>query len=234
MRLERLDIIRGIAIFLMVIFHLNYSLVNIFNSQILELPANIWFYIWRISALLFIIIAGISFVLAENKYKIKIIKKYIKVSIFLWIIAFFISLSTLLFFPEQYIRFWIIHFFSLSFLLLLLFRKFKYYNIILWLWIIIYGFYFISIVEVKYLYFLGFVYPWFNSADFYPILPYFWVMLLWYWIWTYLLNNNLLHILRWSSISNIFKKFFIYIWKKSLLIYIIHQPIIIGVLYLFF
>ena len=130
MRLERLDIIRGIAIFLMVIFHLNYSLVNIFNSQILELPANIWFYIWRISALLFIIIAGISFVLAENKYKIKIIKKYIKVSIFLWIIAFFISLSTLLFFPEQYIRFWIIHFFSLSFLLLLLFRKFKYYNII--------------------------------------------------------------------------------------------------------
>lgn len=130
MRLEKLDILRGIAILLMVVFHLNFSLVNIFNVEILNISESLWFYIWKISALLFIFVSWISFFLAEQKYKNKIILKYLKVSAILWIIALLISLSTYIFFPDLYIRFWIIHFFALSFLLMLFFRKFKYFNLI--------------------------------------------------------------------------------------------------------
>ena len=79
MRLEKLDVFRAIAIVLMVIFHVNYSLVYIFNIDILNFSKIFWFIEGKISAFLFIFIAGFSFFLAEKKYKNKIIKKYFKV-----------------------------------------------------------------------------------------------------------------------------------------------------------
>jgi len=242
MRLQKLDIFRGVAILLMVVFHINYSLLNIFNIDALNFSELFWFIEGRISALLFIFIAWISFLLAEKKYWNKIIKKYFKVVFILWIIAWLISLSTFLFFPEQYIRFGIIHFFALSFLLMLLFRIFNYYNLLFWIIFIIYWFYFIPVIDNQYLYFLWFMYNWFHSADYYPILPYFWIMLLWYSSGLCLYNKNKLNIFKLKPYSNkfIFKKVFIilnnffeYIWKKSLIIYLIHQPIIIFIIYLF-
>lgn len=232
MRYEKLDILRWIAIILMVFFHLNYSLVNIFNINILNFSNTYWFIEWKISALLFIFITWISFLLAEKKYEDKIIKEYFKKSFILWIIAWLISLFTFLFFTEQYIRFWIIHFFALSFLLILFFRKLKYYNILLWWLIIIYGLYFIPVIQSKYFYFLWFTYFWFKSADYYPLLPYFWVMLFWYSFALFLSNRNKLKILKLQSKKNIIYSIFEYIWKKSLIIYLIHQPIIILIIYL--
>lgn len=231
MRLEKLDMFRWIAIVLMIIFHFNYSLVNIFNIQILNISEIYWFYIWKISALLFIFISWISFFLAEKKYWNKIILKYIKVSIVLWIIAVWISFTTLIFFPEQYIKFWIIHFFAVSFLLMLFFRKLSYYNLLISILIIIFGFYFIPIINNEYFYFLWFTYPWFKSADFYPIIPYFWFMLAWYVFTLFLLQNNKLHIFKFKSHKNIIYFVFEYIWNKSLIIYLIHQPIIILLIY---
>lgn len=232
MRLQKLDILRWIAILLMVLFHLNYSLVNLFNIDLLNISEYFWFIIWKISVILFIFISWISFFLAEKKYLNKIILKYIKVSFILWVIAWWISLSTLLFFSEQYIRFWIIHFFSVSFLLILFFRKLKYYNLIFWIIIIVYGFYFIPIINSEYYYFLWFTYSWFKSADFYPLLPFFWIMLLWYTFWLFLSDRGLLDIFKTKSTNNIVSNIFEYMWKKSLLIYLLHQPIIILMLYL--
>lgn len=233
MRLEKLDILRWIAIILMVIFHLNYSLVHIFKYDVLNFSDTFWFIIWKIAVLLFIFIAGISFFLAENKYGDKIIKKYLKVSLYLWIIAWIISISTYLFSEKLYIRFWIIHFFALSFLLMLLFRRLRYYNILLWIIIIVYGVYFLPIIENKYLYFLWFMYPWFVSSDYYAIFPYFWVMLLGYSFALYLNKIDKLDIFKLKSRKNIFYKNLEYLWKKSLIIYLIHQPIIIWFIYLY-
>lgn len=233
MRLEKLDILRWIAIVLMVIFHINYSLLYIFNNNILNFSTSFWFIIWKISVILFIFIAGISFFLAEKKYWDKIIAKYIKISLLLWWIAWMISLFTYTFFIEQFIRFWIIHFFALSFLLILIFRKFEYYNILFWFIIIVYGIFFIPIIENKHLYWLWFEYIWFKSADYYPIFPYFWIMLLWYAFSMYLDKIDKLSIFKLNSWKNTFYKTLEYLWKKSLIIYLIHQPIIIWFLYIY-
>lgn len=232
MRLEKLDILRGLSILLMVIFHLNYSLVNFFGIQIMNFSEIFWLIIWKLSAIWFIIISWISFFLAEKKYWNKILKKYLKVSFVLWILALIISLSTFLLVPEQYIRFWIIHFFAMSFLLMLAFRYLKYYNLLFSVLIIIFWFYFTSVFQSELLYFLWFTYPWFKSADFYPILPYFWFMLIWYVLALFLWDKNKLDLLKLKSKEIVINTFLTYIWNKSLIIYIVHQPIIIGFIYI--
>ena len=76
MRIERLDILRGVAIVMMVVFHLNYSLVNIFSIDILNFSDNFWYIVGKSSAILFIVIAGFSFFLSEKKSPEKIVRKY--------------------------------------------------------------------------------------------------------------------------------------------------------------
>jgi len=78
MRLQRLDILRGTAIVLMVVFHLNYSLVNIFGIESLNFSELLWYILGKIAALGFMTIAGISFSLAEKKYGKNIWEKYWK------------------------------------------------------------------------------------------------------------------------------------------------------------
>ncbi|MDD3144968.1 MAG: heparan-alpha-glucosaminide N-acetyltransferase [Candidatus Gracilibacteria bacterium] len=234
MRLEKLDVLRGVAVILMIFFHINYSLVNIFNINLLNFSEIFWVILGKISVFLFIFISGIGFFLAEKKYKNEINIKYIKISCILGIIAGFISLITyFLFDGEQFIKFGIIHFFSLSFLILLIFRKFKLYNLLFGTVILIYGFYFIPIIKNEYLYFLGFMYPGFNSADYYPLLPYFGVILYGYTLALLLNKINKFDIFILKNKKNILINFIGYLGKKSLIVYLIHQPIIILVIYIF-
>ncbi len=234
MRLEWLDITRWIAIIFMILFHFNYSLVNIFNINTLNFSEYFWVILWKISVFLFIFISWIWFFLAEKKYGKNINLKYIKVSIILWVISLFISLITYFIFSgSQFIKFWIIHFFSISFLLLLIFRKFKFYNLLFWSIILIYGFYFIPIIKSEYFYFLWFMYPWFKSADYYPIFPYFWIMLYWYTFALFLEKIDKFKLLKIKNKDNIINIILWYLWRKSLIIYLIHQPIIILFLYIF-
>ncbi len=229
-RYEYIDVLRGIAIVLMIVFHLNYSLVHIFWIEFLNLSEIFWYILWNISALGFIFISGISFFLAEKKYGKGILKKYWKYSMILVVLAGMISFITYFFFPEEYIRFGILHFFALSFFLLPFFSIFRYLNGLIWISIIIYGVLFIPIVENKYLFFLWFTYPWFSSSDYYPLFPYFWVLLLGYILGLFLQKQGKFSIFHKVGESNSLEIALEYIWKKSLLVYLIHQPIIIAVI----
>ena len=232
MRYEKLDIFRWIAILLMIIFHINYSLSDIFSIDFLNFSEIFRFLLWKIWVLLFISISWISFFLAEKKYWNKIYKKYLKYSIFLWIISFFITLFTYIFFKEQFIAFGILHFFSLSFLLIIFFRKLKYWNFLLGIIIILIPVFFTMETNLHYLFFLWFIYPSFYSADFYPIIPYFWVFLLSYSSSIFLDNKQALWKIFWWKHTWIINKFLKFMWKNSLVIYLIHQPIIIFIIYL--
>jgi len=114
----------------MVLFHFNYSLVNIFGIEILNFSEIFWYILGKIAAIGFISIAGMSFFLAGQKYGKKVKEKYWKYSIVLALLSGVISLGTYIFFPEEYIRFGILHFFALSFFLLPFFARFRYWNIL--------------------------------------------------------------------------------------------------------
>lgn len=238
MRFQKLDILRWLAILLMIIFHINYSLLNIYWIKFLNFSEIFWFIIWKISVLLFITISWISFFLAEKKYSSKkdnkksISKKYFKYSLFLWFISLVITFWTYFILRSQTILFWIIHFFSISYLLILFFRRFKYFNIIIWLIIILIPFFVSMKTNSHYLFFLWFLYPWFNSSDFYPIFPYFGIFLISYWISIFLDKKWFLEKIFWWQNNWMISTSLEYIWKRSLLVYLIHQPIIILIIYL--
>ncbi len=232
MRLERLDIFRGFAIVLMILFHLNYSLVHIFNSEILNISESFWYLLGRVSALSFIFTAGFSYFLAERKYADTVKIKYLKYSFILAIFAGTISIGTYILFPEQFIAFGIIHFFALSFFFLPWITKLWYGVFFLGGSIIIYGISFIPIVQNPFLFPFGFRTIDFYSADYYPLFPYFWVLLLGYVCWLLAEKYALLHFLHISRNTYFWEKLLIYLGKKSLLLYLIHQPIVIGVVYI--
>lgn len=232
MRLQRLDMFRGVAILLMVLFHINYSLVNIFGIEFFNFSELFWYIVGKISAIGFIFIAGISLFLAGKKYGISVWKKYFKYGFILAVLASLISWVTYFVFPDQYIRFWILHFFALSFFLLPFFSGLWYWNILLAGGIIIYGIYFLPIVENPYFYWIGFKYPWFTSADYYPLIPYFWVLLWGYSFALILERYQKLGIFQTWWKQHFPGKFLSKTGKYSLLIYILHQPIIIGLIFI--
>jgi uncharacterized membrane protein len=150
----------------------------------------------------------------------------------LWIIGILITLFTYIFIREQIILFGILHFFSISFFIIIFFRKLRYWNLLIWIIIILIPIFFDMIISYNYLFFLWFIPDTFYSADFWPLIPYFWIFLLSYTISLFLYEKKILQkILSWE------KEWFIYnflkfMWKHSLIIYLIHVPIIISFIYL--
>lgn len=235
LRYQYFDILRWIAIVLMVLFHLNYSLVHIFESEILNISDSFWYILGKISALGFINISGASYYLASQKYSNKkLTKKYIHYSLILALCAGSITLVTAVFIPSQIILFGILHFFALSFLLLpfITRTKLRIYIIMLFLWI----FYFLTQETVNswFLFPAWFVPKGFYSADYYPLIPYFGVILLWF-LWAeFLAKKNLIHFFHISREMTLWEKILSQAGKHSLLIYLIHQPVILTVLFLIF
>lgn len=218
-RVTELDFFRWIALLLMVYFHLIRSMSELYGYDIIY---STWvnFYIGKISAILFILISGIVFTFGKFN-----LKRFLLLAG----IALAISAATYFYNSDYVIVFGIIHFFALSSLLAIVFKKINTYAILIIWMAIIRAWPWIGSISANsdYLLFIWVVSKWFQSADFYPLIPRFGVYLLGMWISKIFYTNK----------RNIFWKIFNvwpinFVGRNTLLIYLIHQPIIILVLYL--
>ncbi len=231
-RLEVIDIIRALAIILMISFHVYYLWKNIFWYSDILFSQQIWYYIWKISAILFFTIAWISYFFANQKYKSKTKNKYLKKSILLWFIALLISLFTYIFFPDQLIVFWVLHFFAISFIILPYFLVLnKILQIIIFIILVIIKYIILKDTSFLFSFVIWITWENFFSADYYPLIPYFFIIVLGYYLWIII---NKFKLKKYLSIKKDYKivKILHKIWKNSLLIYIIHQPIIFIIFYI--
>lgn len=218
-RIWELDFLRGIALIFMVYFHVIYDLREFFNYPV-SYASGINFYIGKASALLFMLISGISCSLSKNN-----INRGLKVLG----AALIITIATHLYNPDYGVKFGILHFLGISMLFYPLFSKInKYILIILGTAIILLGSFLSKVtVTVDYLFPIGLTSSSFISSDYYPLIPWFGVFL----YGTAL--GNLLYTKRQSLFTislenNMISK----AGRKTFLLYLVHQPLIILMLFL--
>lgn len=217
-RIWEIDLFRTIAIILMVIFHLIFDLNNFAGLKI-NYMSGFWHWEGKASALLFIFLAGISSGFSRNT-----VKRGIKVLTF----AMVITAATFIFYREQYIRFGILHLLGTCMVLFPLLKKIN--NEVLFIGAMAAAFAAIPVENITTgtgLFLpVGIMYNGFTTLDYYPLFPYISVFML----------GVLVYKLHYYKKQSFLKldyenKYISIISKKSLAIYLIHQPVLIALIF---
>ena len=234
-----LDELRGTAVILMIIYHTLYSMTFIFNIEEIY-PAMRAVYPYEpIIPIIFITVCGIvcSFSRSNLKRGIKI-----------FLIAIVITLITYIAIPSQVIIFGVLHFLGLSLILCPLLQKpMKKINcktgtlISIFLFILFYNVPkgYIGILpypniklpsvlyESYFMSFLGFPSESFESSDYFPIIPHIFLFIFGMFAGEFISSHKIPDFMYRKNIP-----FLDFIGKHALIIYIVHQPLIIGILYI--
>jgi len=215
-RFWEIDFTRGIALVMMLVsnfvtdlqFFANYAAFSLF-----------WWWLARITAFIFVFLVGISLNISYNKAKKEgtaNFSKFLKRGLFIFGLGLLITVVTYFTIPQAYIRFGVLHLIGLSIILAYPFMKLK-RGASLWAGL--------SLIVIG----LLLPQPSFVSVDYFPLLPWFGVVLcglyfgkLWYAKGER--KFNLKH-----ELSK--KNPICFLGRNTLWIYLIHQPIFIGILH---
>jgi uncharacterized membrane protein len=227
-RFWEIDFARGLAVILMIVFNYSFAL-SYLSIYIFSHGWIYWTLFPRFVASLFISIAGLSLTLFYNQTKDH--KKIISRGLKIFGLGLLITAVTFLTFPESFIIFGILHLIGISIIFGSLFLRFNKLNLFLGLLIIALGFYLQNFsFNFPWLLWLGFAPNNFYTFDYFPILPWFGVFLLGMFFGNLLYWNGK----RSFKIKDLSKTYFArlssFIGRHSLIIYLLHQPLLILVL----
>ncbi|MBF0297868.1 MAG: DUF1624 domain-containing protein [Oligoflexia bacterium] len=216
-RLPLLDIYRGVAIIFMIIFHsiFDLTILNLISNK--ALSENYWFYFPRLIVIMFLICVGAGINITHKK-KFKSKKFFMRLAL----IAFWaatVSIATFFIFHNQWIKFGMLHVIAISSLLAIPFINKPIISLL-------------SAIIILILFFIiipnQLTFPpseWApHSLDYIPIYPWFSAVL----IGIFLEHIGFFRI----RIAPNSLKFVQLLGQHSLIIYIIHQPLIYGTLYI--
>lgn len=229
-RFWELDFLRGIAIIMMVIFHLLWDL-NYFNFLEISLYTGFWGYFQKATAGLFLFLVGVVLTISYNRRKENSVQKFLKRGLLVFGAGLILTIFTLIAFPEQFIYFGILHLIGVSIILSIPLINRKYLNLVVGLIIISLGtFVNLFSLKVPYMVWLGLDMPT-QTLDFFPVIPWFGVVLLGLFAGNMLYENGARKIeIQKEEPKNL--GFIGFLGKNSLLIYFIHQPILFTMIYI--
>lgn len=234
-RFWEIDFLRGLAIIMMIIYHLFYDL-DFFNVYNINIIYGFWWYFARTTAAMFILLVGISLTLSYSRLrsrnpKSNLYPRYLRrgLRIFSW--GLIITLMTWIFLREGFVIFGVLHLIGISIILAYPFLKLRSLNLLIGVIFISIGIYLKNFTfSSSWWIWLGLTPHNFYTVDYFPIFPWFGVILIGVFIGN-LLYPNYTRKFNLFNISNFsFIRLFCFLGRHSLLIYLIHQPILIMLL----
>lgn len=239
-RYHLLDALRGFAIYHVIIFHFLYDVYVVYGLQP-DWPYQTWVQLWQRNGCgLFVLVSGMVFALGRNTFKR---------GLQLQILGLVITLVTVFFAPNEAIYYGILTFFGSAMWLTLLLK-----NLLLCVPAVagmlasVVCYILTKDIAAGYAKFFGqkvFTFPtWlyqdafailgfhsnnFYSADYVPWLPHIFVFWFGIYLFAWMRANDLTHLLCRGNY-----KIFTFPGTHSLEIYILHQPVLMGLCYLIF
>ena len=234
--MAEIDCLRGIAILLMIAYHVAFDL-NYLGIQAMPLDQTPLMLLQRITVFIFVFVAGIALSLSYSRSAAlpfyALLKKQLKRTAFLGTVAAAITIATLICPGDGFIAFGIIHFLAVATILSLAFKnlspktQFALAAIIAVTGLAANQ----TIVQTPFLFWLGLPFPSFHSLDYFPILPWFSIILVGMATGTLLYPHRQPRFaLPSCAITAAPAAFLQLLGRNSLVIYLAHQPIIIGLL----
>ncbi|MFH0970418.1 MAG: heparan-alpha-glucosaminide N-acetyltransferase [Candidatus Diapherotrites archaeon] len=226
-RIVFFDFLRGLAVLGMILFHFFFDL-NYFNVLEISIHTGAWFWFARIIAGMFVFLAGITIPLAFNRKGKNVTTYLLRRGLFLIGLGGIITLVTYFLFPAYTIWFGILHFLGAGMILSIPFAQHPRVAIGIGTIVLLIG---IGLSLTPSLFsfphWIG-IFPFiFTTFDYFPLLPWFGLMLLGmgfghYWYKRYGRVGECFFLTRQSA------SIIAWLGRKSLLIYLIHQPILVG------
>ncbi len=226
------DVLRGLAIVLMIVYHFTFDL-NYFHQVRVDFYNDpFWLGFRALIVSLFLGLVGVSLYLATRRGLDR--RRYLRRLGMVAGCAALVSLGSYLVFPRSMIYFGILHFIAVASVLALPMVRFHWLNLVLGLALLALG--------------LGVQHPLFDhpalhwvglmthkpiTEDYVPLLPWLGVVLLGIFAGRLLYREPLPAVARWHS-EHPLPRLLALGGRHSLLIYMVHQPLLFGVLGLIF
>jgi uncharacterized membrane protein len=236
-RFWEVDLLRGVAIVLMVLYHFVFDL-DYFAVCDIEVSSGFPLAFARLTASLFLLLVGLSLTLSHSRSRLlgqegRFFFRLLKRSAWILGLALGISIVTYLVMGRGFIIFGVLHLIALSLLLAYPFLRLHMANFILGLLCILLGVYLQTVcVDSPWLLWLGLAPPDFYSVDYFPLFPWFGVILMGMGLGDLFYTGYKRRVDLPDLSSSYFVRSLALLGQNSLSVYLIHQPVLIALLYL--
>jgi uncharacterized membrane protein len=238
-RYPELDLLRTLAIVGMVVYHTAFNLNLLYHWDI-AVYAGGWRMLQRLVCSLFLLLvgAGVAISLERSSRPERLLfsspwsvyRRYLKrgLGILLW--GMVITIVTAFLYPRSFVRFGILHAIGTSVLLLPLLARLKEWNALVGTVILVATNFLPHQANTSLLVPLGIIPPGFQSIDYFPILPWFGIVLIGYAVGYCLYVRRTAWRRYLPGMAEPTMRMVTAPGRHSLLIYLLHQPILLVML----
>ena len=239
-RFWEVDFLRGIAIIMMVIYHIMFDVVflNISYIDLSSIPVLLFLYP---IGTMFLLLVGVSLTLSYSRAEQTLSswerqRKFILRGLYIFGGGMLVTIGTWLYLKQGYVIFGVLHCIGVSTILAYPLIRKRVYPLILGIICVVIGVFLqlMVVVDFPWLLWVGFIPHNFYTVDYFPLLPWFGVILIGIFLGNSLYQNNKRRF-KIKDVSHFLAvRGVCFLGRHSLLIYLLHQPIIVALLTLFF
>jgi uncharacterized membrane protein len=230
-RFWEIDFARGVAVAMMIVFHLLFDLWY-FKGISVAIDSGFWLIFARATLAMFLLLAGISLSLSYSRTKDRLkpsqlALKYIKRGSRIFLYGLIITAVTFIAFPQNAIWFGVLHLIGLSIILAIPLLARRRLNLFIGLMLIVFGSCLAAFTaKFPWLLWLGLAPQNFYTFDYVPILPWFGVVLVGIFLGKSLFGSKKQR----KQLAH--TEHICWLGRHSLLIYLLHQFLLVGLILL--